>query len=72
MSTSCTLQLHADGAWHDVAQISLQGPEAEGWRARSYSGYAVDWAFAHTGAGDAYAACARCRWAPAIPSATCG
>lgn len=59
MSTSCTLQLHADGAWHDVAQISLQGPEAEGWRARSYSGYAVDWAFAHTGAGDAYAACAR-------------
>lgn len=59
MSTSCTLQLHADGAWHDVAQISLQGPEAEGWRACSYSGYAVDWAFAHTGAGDAYAACAR-------------
>ena len=53
------MQLHADGAWHDVAQISLQGAEAEGWRARSYSGYAVDWAFAHTGAADAHAACAR-------------
>ena len=53
------MQLHADGAWHDVAQISWQGAEAEGWRARSYSGYAVDWAFAHTGAADAHAACAR-------------
>lgn len=53
------MQLHADGAWHDVAQVSLQGAEAEGWRARSYSGYAVDWAFAHIGAADAHAACAR-------------
>lgn len=25
MSESCTVQLHASGAWHDVASISLLG-----------------------------------------------
>ncbi|MCE2660935.1 MAG: HipA domain-containing protein [Rubrivivax sp.] len=59
MSDTCTLELHAAGAWHAAASVSLLGPEAEGWRAKTYSGYAVDWAFAHAGAADAHALCAR-------------
>lgn len=59
MNHSCTLQLHAHGAWHDVASVSLQGQEGEGWQARSYCGYAVEWAFQHVGATDAHALCAR-------------
>lgn len=59
MNPSCTIQLHAEGVWHDVASVSLHGAENEGWRARSYSGYALEWAFEHTGANDAHALCAR-------------
>lgn len=59
MSDTCTLQLHAGGAWRDVASVSLLGPAADGWKAKTYSGYAVDWAFAHAGTGDAHALCAR-------------
>ncbi|HSI49723.1 MAG TPA: HipA domain-containing protein [Ideonella sp.] len=58
MTETCTLQLHAQGAWHDVASVSLFGPEAEGWRATTYSGYADAWAFAHLGEADAHALCA--------------
>lgn len=58
MNPTCTLQLHAYGAWHDVASVSLHEPAARGWQARSYSGYAFDWAAAHFGARDAHAACA--------------
>ncbi|WP_265583802.1 type II toxin-antitoxin system HipA family toxin [Chitinimonas koreensis] len=59
MDNTCTLQLHAAGAWHDVASISLLGAEEAGWKASTYSGYAVDWAFAHPGSTDAHAMCAR-------------
>lgn len=59
MNPQCTLQLHQQGQWHDVASVSLHGPEKDGWKARSYSGYAVEWAFAHAGATDAHALCAR-------------
>jgi serine/threonine-protein kinase HipA len=59
MHPSCTIQLHANGAWHDVASVSLSGPASAGWRCPSYSGYAVDWAFRHQGATDAHALCAR-------------
>lgn len=59
MSDICTLQLHARGAWHDVASVSLLGPSSRGRRAGTYSGYAVEWAFDHAGASDAHAACAR-------------
>lgn len=55
MSTQCTLQLHAENAWHDVGSVSLFGPEQEGWKARTYAGYAVDWAVEHTAARDANA-----------------
>jgi len=55
MSESCTIQLFADGAWHDVATVTLFGQEREGWRAKTYSGYSVEWAVEHTGARDAYA-----------------
>lgn len=60
MKSNCTLQLHADGVWHDVASVSLFGSENEGWRAKTYSGYGVEWAFEHAGARDAKALC--CQW----------
>jgi serine/threonine-protein kinase HipA len=59
MAETCTLQLHAHGTWHDVASVSLHGPENEGWKTKTYAGYAVEWAFEHTGATDAHAMCAR-------------
>ena len=58
MVNACTLQLHAAGAWHDVASVSLLGAEAEGWKAKTYAGYDVGWAFAHAGDTDAHALCA--------------
>ena len=59
MKNMCTLQLHAQGAWHDVASVRLSGDEADGWKAKTYSGYALEWAFAHAGATDAHALCVR-------------
>jgi serine/threonine-protein kinase HipA len=58
MSETCTIQLHAHGAWHDVASVGLHGPEREGWKTKTYSGYAVEWAFEHAAAADAHALCA--------------
>jgi len=55
MSDNCTLQLFCDGLWHDVATVALLGPEQQGWRAKTYSGYAVEWAVTHGGARDAHA-----------------
>lgn len=55
MSQTCTLQLHASGAWHDIASVSLFGDVRAGWRARSYTGYDVAWAFEHAQARDAHA-----------------
>ena len=55
MNTQCTLQLHADNAWHDVGSVSLFGSEQEGWKARTYAGYAADWAIEHTAVRDAHA-----------------
>lgn len=55
MNGSCTIQLFADGAWHDVGSVSLFGTQEQGWRAKTYTGYAVDWAVEHTGARDAHA-----------------
>ncbi len=59
MKNSCTIQLHADGSWQDVGSVSLLGAENEGWRAKTYSGYAVEWAFEHSGARGAQALCAQ-------------
>ncbi len=58
MTNHCTLQLHAAGAWCDVASVSLLHAEEEGWKAKTYTGYTVDWAFAYPGVTDAHAACA--------------
>ena len=55
----CTLQLHVQGSWHDVASMQLHGPENGGWKTSTYTGYAVDWAFEHGRATDAHALCAR-------------
>lgn len=58
MEQVCTLQLHVNNAWHDVASVRLYAQANEGWRARTYSGYEVEWAFQYTGATDAHALCA--------------
>jgi len=58
MNAMCTLQLYTQGAWHDIASVSLHGEETDGWKAKTYSGYAVEWAFEHAGATDAHALCA--------------
>lgn len=58
MNNECTLQLHASGRWHDVGSVRLFGAQNEGWKAKTYSGYAVDWAVQHFGAADAHALCA--------------
>ncbi|KVL12342.1 type II toxin-antitoxin system HipA family toxin [Burkholderia sp. MSMB1826] len=55
MSASCTIQLHADGAWHDIGVVTLFGDSGEGWRARAYTGYDVEWAIRHRPARDAHA-----------------
>lgn len=59
MASSCTLQLHADGVWHDVGSVGLLGPENEGWRTTTYSGYGIEWAVQHAGARDAHALCSQ-------------
>ena len=59
MSNSCTLQLHADSVWHDVGSVSLLGAENEGLRAKTYSGYSVEWAFEHANARGAQALCSQ-------------
>lgn len=58
MNDVCTLQLHAAGIWHEVANVSLHSAANEGWKAKTYSGYATEWAFEHAGATDAHALCA--------------
>ena len=55
MQNVCTLQLHKQAAWHDVATVRLHGQPNEGWRAKTYSGYTVDWVFQQTAATDAHA-----------------
>ncbi|KQU81661.1 MULTISPECIES: type II toxin-antitoxin system HipA family toxin [unclassified Rhizobacter] len=55
MNGECTIQLFADGTWHDAGVVSLFGSAQAGWRAASYTGYAVAWAVEHTGAIDAHA-----------------
>ncbi|MBK7000031.1 MAG: HipA domain-containing protein [Rhodoferax sp.] len=55
MTESCTVQLFCDGVWHDVASVALLGPEQDGWQARTYSGYSVDWAVNFPAVRDAHA-----------------
>ena len=55
MTSSCTIQLHADGTWHDVGGVTLFGEPDEGWRGRAYTGYDVEWVVRHQSARDARA-----------------
>ncbi|WP_321797833.1 type II toxin-antitoxin system HipA family toxin [Burkholderia sp. BCC1988] len=55
MNASCTIQLHADGIWHDVGVVTLFGEPDEGWRSRAYTGYDVEWIVRHQFARDAHA-----------------
>lgn len=59
MNGDCTIQLFAEGAWRDVGSVSLYGAEVQGWRSRTYTGYAVEWAIEHGGARDAHAFASR-------------
>lgn len=59
MDANCTIQLFSDGAWRDVGSVSLLGAEAQGWRSKTYTGYAVEWAIEHIGARDAHAFASR-------------
>lgn len=59
MTSTCTIQLHADGVWHDAGGVGLLGAESAGVRAKTYSGYGVEWAVEHSGARDAYALCSQ-------------
>ena len=60
MQHHCTIQLFYRGTWHDVGGVSLFGAETEGWRAKTYAGYAVEWSIEHAGAQDARAF--SCQW----------
>jgi serine/threonine-protein kinase HipA len=59
MKNDCTVQLFADGTWHDAASVVLLDPETRGWRARTMTGYATEWALNHAGAIDACALCSQ-------------
>lgn len=59
MSIECTIQLFADGCWHDVASVLRLGAEQAGYRAQTYTGYAVEWALDRAGATDAWALCSQ-------------
>lgn len=52
MNKDCTIQLFAGGRWHDAASTLLFGAEEQGCLARTYTGYATEWAFEHGGAPD--------------------
>lgn len=55
MSEFCTIELFADGHWHEIAEVGLLAAEAMGWRAKTNTGYSVAWALDHQGRSDAYA-----------------
>ena len=55
---SCNIQAYTDGAWHDAASVKVLGNADQGWRAKTYAGYGVEWAFEHSKANDAHAATA--------------
>src|ERR1700688_2414523 len=55
MSNDCTIQIFADGRWQDVGVMSLVGPEAQGHRAKTFTGYDTNWALEYGGARDAWA-----------------
>jgi serine/threonine-protein kinase HipA len=59
MEKQCTIQLFTDGSWHDVASVLLFGPEDQGCRTQTYTGYAVEWVIEHAGARDAWALCSQ-------------
>jgi serine/threonine-protein kinase HipA len=55
MEGTVTLQLHAGGAWHDVATCEVLRDLDRGWQAPTYTGYGAQWALEHFGRTDAFA-----------------
>ena len=60
MKDHCTLQLHVDGRWHDVATVRLQDQPALGWRTPVVLAYDTSWAGLHLRRRDARALSATC------------
>jgi serine/threonine-protein kinase HipA len=44
MTLSCTIELYADGAWHDVATCDVLRDPSRGWQAPTYTAYGAQWA----------------------------
>lgn len=57
MHGHCTIELHANRAWHEVGAVSLAGPSTQGWRTPTHAGYDTAWAVQHFDARDAHAFC---------------
>jgi serine/threonine-protein kinase HipA len=55
MPNNCTIQIFADGRWQDAGVMSLVGPEEQGHRAKTFTGYDTNWALEYRGARDAWA-----------------
>lgn len=55
MTGICSIELFAEGLWHEVASVRLLGSADAGWRSPSYSGYSLEWVLEHEGARDAWA-----------------
>lgn len=52
---NCTLQIFYKEQWRDVASVSLWGDAQQGWRAKTFAGYSVDWSVDQFGKRDAHA-----------------
>ena len=55
MTKDCVIEFFSEGRWAEVASVSLLGKQEAGWKTATYSGYAAEWAMAHSGARDAWA-----------------
>lgn len=55
MKTSCTLQIHIDGAWRDAGALSLIGPMEQGMAAPAFLAYDASHVVAYQGRRDAAA-----------------
>ncbi len=55
MGPSCTIELYANGAWHDVATRDVLRDPSRGWQAPTYPASGPQWALKHFERRDANA-----------------
>lgn len=55
MNNECTLQIYLDGAWRDVAALSLTGEQARGIQAQTFLSYESNYVYTYFGRPDAAA-----------------